>query len=178
MTCYPPPKTIDDYDPKVGEVRNPVPQPEFDEELRNKHIVYTYDNGWTYEFHIPNEYRYVYKIHGGPMAGRINYQNTYYQRIRKNVWQVNWLEETGTVVSFVLDLEEKRITTLMAFSQGHWENPEAAHGFKNEKLADWRQLSKIGIQTNRYMLTEQATINTITEGPGDLPLVDLSWPTL
>lgn len=177
MVNYPAPKIMDNYDPKIGEVRNTIPQPEFDNELKNKHFKYTYHNGWTYEFYVPNEERIVYHISGGPMAGRTNYQTTYYQRVRKNVWQVNWLEETGTIVSLVLDLEEKRITTLIAFSQGHWENPEKAHGYKNENLGEWRELAKIGIQTSRYMLPEQADIDEIFEGPGDLPVIDNSWPT-
>jgi len=37
--------------------------------------------------------RIVYAIHGGPMAGRINYQTASYQCIRPGkLWQCNWLE--------------------------------------------------------------------------------------
>lgn len=165
------------YNPVIGVARNPVPQQEFDNELKNKHFVYRYDNGWDYEFYVPNDQRIVYKISGGPMAGRSNYQTTYYQRIQANMWQISWLEETGTIVSLVLDINNKRVTTLIAFSQGHWENPEIAHGNKRDNLPKWRELSKIGIQTNRYMLTEQATIHTIYEGPGDLEEIDLEWST-
>lgn len=165
------------YNPVIGVARNPIPQQEFDNELKNKHFVYKYDNGWDYEFYVPNDQRIVYKISGGPMAGRNNYQTTYYQRIQENLWQINWLEETGTIVSLVLDINNKRVTTLIAFSQGHWENPEIAHGNKRNELLKWRELSKIGIQTNRYMLTEQATINQIYDGPGTLEEIDLEWPT-
>lgn len=167
----------DNYDPVIGVARNTVPQPEFDKELKNKHFAYTYDNGWDYEFYVPNDQRIVYSISGGPMAGRSNYQTTYYQRVRKNLWQVNWLEETGTIVSLVLDIDNKRVTTLIAFSKGHWENPEIAHGYKKGDLLKWRELSKIGIQTNRYILPEQATINKISDGPGNLKEIELDWPT-
>lgn len=167
----------DDYNPLIGEVRHPKPE-HFDEEMLNKHFQYTYDNGWDYEFWVPNDQRIIYSISGGPMAGRRNYQTAYYQRIRENLWQVNWLEETGTIVSLVIDQPGKRITTFIAFSQGHWENPEIAHGYKNDDLASWRELSKIGISTNRYLLPEQATLNKIYEGPGDLEPVELDWPTL
>ena len=166
------------YNPLVGEIRRPVPQEEFENEVKNKHFVYTYSNGWDYEFYVPNDERIVYKISGGPMAGRLNYQTAYYQRIRKNLWQMNWLEETGTIVSLVLDIDMKTVTTFIAFSKGHWENADAAHGFKNENLQQWRELSKIGIHTNRYLLPEQATISNIYSGPGELPKVDISWPTL
>lgn len=165
------------YDPVIGVVRNPVSQPEFDNELKNKHFVYRYDNGWDYEFYVPNDQRIIYNISGGPMAGRRNFQTTYYQRIQENLWQISWLEETGTIVSLVLDINNKRVTTLIAFSQGHWENPEIAHGNKRDNLPKWRELSKIGIQTNRYMLTEQATIHNIYEGLGDLEEINLEWST-
>lgn len=45
---------------------------------------------WRWFF---SEKRIVYKIHGGPMAGRINYQTASYQCIRPGeLWQCNWLE--------------------------------------------------------------------------------------
>ncbi|CDK29997.1 unnamed protein product [Kuraishia capsulata CBS 1993] len=165
------------YDPTVGKVRKPVPQPEFDNEMKNKHFQYTYLNGWDYEFYVPDETRIIYKISGGPMNGRNNFQETFYQRIRKNIWQVNWLEETGTIVSLVIDIDEKRISTLIAFSEGHWENSNLAHGYKVQDLERWRELSKIGTQTSRYLLPEQAILNKIYDGPGDLPLIDNSWNT-
>lgn len=49
--------------------------------------------------------------------------------------------QTGTIVSSVLDINNKRVTTLIAFSQGHWENPEIANGNKRNKLLKWRELS-------------------------------------
>ena len=40
-----------------------------------------------------NEDRIVYAIHGGPMAGRINFQKADYQCVRPGeIWQCNWLE--------------------------------------------------------------------------------------
>lgn len=166
----------DNYNPVIGQDRPDAPK-EFKEELLNKHFSYTYNNGWTYEFYVPNDQRIVYSIHGGPMAGRHNFQATAFQRIRKNLWQLNWLEETGTTVSLVLDIDEKQITTFIAFSQGHWENAEKAHGDKRTDLDRWRELSKIGIQTNRYLISEQATIDVISEGRGDLPDISLELNT-
>lgn len=166
------------YDPVIGNMRNPVP-PEFNDEMLNKRFEYTYNNGWTYKFWVPSEERIVYSIHGGPMAGRYNYQTTYYQRIRKNLWQVNFLEETGTVVSIVVDVDERKITTFIAFSKGHWEQSEASHGNKRnpDDLKRWRGLLKLGIQTSRFLVPEQATIDLIAEGPGELEPIDLEVST-
>ena len=70
----------------------------FDADLRNRHIIYDYaardaegnPEKWKYELWFFNEDRVVYSIHGGPMAGRKNYQAATYQCIRPGeVWQCN-----------------------------------------------------------------------------------------
>ena len=158
------------YNPLVGEIRRPVPQEEFENEVKNKHFVYTYSNGWNYEFYVSNDERIVYEISGGPMAGRLNYQTAYYQRIRKNLWQINWLEETGTIVSLVLDIDMKTATTFIVFSKGHLENADAAH-----------------VLTMRIYSNGESYLNSVftrtviccrSSGPIELPKVVISWPTL
>ncbi|BGP36388.1 hypothetical protein JCM10449v2_000289 [Rhodotorula kratochvilovae] len=157
------------------EETRPVP-PHFEEELLNKHFEYTYENG---EFWVKNHERIVYAIHGGPMSGRRNFQTAYYQRVRAGLWQISWVEETATVVSMVLDLAEKRITTFMTFSWGHWNRNDEAKGYKTEKLEQWRELARDRPETReRTQLPEQATIDKIYEGRGDLEDIDMSWPTL
>ena len=161
----------------------------FDADLRNRHIIYDYaardaegnPEKWKYELWFFNEDRVVYSIHGGPMAGRKNYQAATYQCIRPGeVWQCNWLEETGTVISLVYDITNKRITTLLGFSKGHWEKNIEAHGDKRnpEDLQRWRALANIGKQTERVMLNEQADILEDFRGPGELEPIDMSWPTM
>ena len=91
------------------------------------------------------------------MAGRVNYQTCAYQCIRPGeLWQCNWLEETGTICSLVYDIKEGKISTLLGFSKGHWECPEEAHGDKRdpETFERWRGLAKMGKQSDRFMLTE------------------------
>ncbi|KAL3423052.1 hypothetical protein PVAG01_04799 [Phlyctema vagabunda] len=128
--------------------------PLFDKDLRDVHLIYDYDaqdsegkpEKWRYEMWFFSENRIVYRIQGGPMAGRVNYQTASYQCIRPGeLWQCNWLEETGTICSLVYDITNKKITTLLGFSQGHWENPEEAHGDKRnpKDLERWRGLAKI-----------------------------------
>lgn len=161
----------------------------FAKDLKDLHLVYDYNahdaqgkpEKWRYEIWFFSEDRVVYKIHGGPMAGRTNFQTCSFQCIRPGeLWQCNWLEETGTVVSLVYDIPKKRITTLLAFSKGHWENAEAAHGDKRNPadLERWRGLARIGIQTDRHMLPEQADLVDIFRGKGELEPIEHSWPTL
>lgn len=162
----------------------------FNEDIRDRHLIYDYaaqdaqgnPEKWRYEMWFYNEDRIVYTIHGGPMAGRKNFQAATYQCIRPGeLWQCNWLEETGTIVSLVFDIPKNRITTLLAFSKGHWTEAEAAHGDKRnpEDLARWRKLAKIGeSQTDRVLLSEQADILEDFRGAGDLKPIEMDWPCL
>lgn len=163
--------------------------PSFDKDIRDVHLIYDYDaenvdtgaaEKWRYEMWFVSETRCVYAIHGGPMAGRINYQTCQWQCIRPGeIWQCNWLEETGTICSLVYDIKLEKISTLLGFSQGHWENAEAAHGDKRnpEDFARWRKLADIGNQTARFMLAEQANLVEIFRGKGDLEPIDLDAET-
>ena len=161
----------------------------FDADIRDRHLIYDYsvrvDHGdtekWRYEVWFYNQDRIVYRIHGGPMAGRRNFQSATYQCIRPGeLWQCNWLEETGTICSMVYDIPRKSITTLLGFSKGHWEQNEASHGDKRnpEDFARWRGLARIGTQVERKLLSEQADIVEDFRGPGDLEPIEMDWPTL
>ncbi len=34
------------------------------------HFIYTYENGWEYEWYAKNDHTVDYRIHGGMVAGR------------------------------------------------------------------------------------------------------------
>ncbi|CCG84751.1 protein of unknown function [Taphrina deformans PYCC 5710] len=163
--------------------------PSFDNDIRDLHLIYEYDaedqdgnpEKWKYEMWFFSEKRIVYAIHGGPMAGRINYQTCGFQCIRPGeLWQCNWLEETGTICSLVYDIKLKKITTLLGFSKGHWDNPEAAHGDKRNPadFKRWRKLAEVGHQADRFMLAEQANILESFKGKGNLQPIDPDAVTL
>ncbi|KAL1849182.1 hypothetical protein Daus18300_013339 [Diaporthe australafricana] len=145
--------------------------PSFDEDIRDTHLIYDYDaqdaNGnpekWRYEMWFFSEDKINYAIHGGPMAGRINYQTCQYQCIRP-----------------VYDIPKRKISTLISFSKGHWEHPQEAHGDKRkaEDFERWRGLAKLGNQAERFMLSEQADIKEIFKGAGDLVPIDLDVVTI
>ncbi|EIM86466.1 phenol acid carboxylase [Stereum hirsutum FP-91666 SS1] len=161
----------------------------FDKDIRDVHLLYDYDvmgeggnpEKWRYEMWFFSEKRIVYSIHGGPMAGRLNYQTCEFQCIRPGeLWQCNWLEETGTIVSLVYDIPRKRITTMIGFSKGHWEHAKEAHGDKRNPadFERWRALAKIGTQTDRHILCEQADILEVFKGKGDLVPIEPDAETL
>ncbi len=123
------------------------------------------------------------------MADRVNYQQCNYQRIRPGeLWQCNWLEETGKICSLLYDIKESKIIALPGFSkiklelflydrcwhrlvlEGHWEHSQAAHGNKRQQndFERWRGLAEEGKQTDRVMLSEQAVLVESFRGGGDL----------
>ena len=170
-------------------VQPPSSLPTFQTDLQNRHLIYDYltqnDQGdpetWRYEMWFYNADRIVYKIHSGPMAGRSNYQAATYQCIRPGeLWQCNWLEETGTLCSMVYDIVQRRVSTMIAFSKGYWEMRGNAKGDKRVEadLERWRGLAKVGVQTDRVVLSEQAVVVEDFRGPGDLEGIDMCWDTM
>ncbi|KAH7150231.1 Calycin-like protein [Dactylonectria estremocensis] len=169
------------------QVNTPL-DPSFDTDMKDTHLIYDYDardaegnpEKWRYEIWFFSHDRVVYAIHGGPMAGRINYQTAGYQCVRAGeLWQISWLEETGTVVSLVYDITKRIVSGLLSFSKGHWENPVEAHGDKRnpEDFDRWRTLATHGVQTDRFMLIEQAKILEVFKGKGDLEPIELDAVT-
>ncbi|EYE97478.1 uncharacterized protein EURHEDRAFT_295601 [Aspergillus ruber CBS 135680] len=161
----------------------------FDADLANRHIIYDYEahdhdgnpDKWRYEIWFYNADRVIYSIHGGPMAGRRNYQEATYQCIRPGeLWQCNWLEETGSICSLVFDIPQGTVTTLLGLSRGHWERNGAAKGNKKvkEDLERWRGLAEVGRQSERMMLSKQASIVEDFRGAGELEGIEMDWPTI
>ncbi|KAH7230336.1 Calycin-like protein [Fusarium solani] len=123
--------------------------------------------------------RVVYRVVSGPLAGRINYVQAYYHAVRENVFNITWLEETGTIVTQTLDLENKRIFTTAAFSKGHAENHDLCKGTKMTHLEQWRDLAKIGIQTDRKIVRASGVVDNVFNDRGDvLPEIEDDWPVL
>lgn len=163
--------------------------PSFNKDIRDTHLIYEYNaensegspEKWRYEIWLFSEDRVVYAIHGGPMSGRLNFQTAAYQCIRPGeLWQINWLEETGTIVSLVYDISKMVISGMLGFSKGHWEQAEDAHGDKRDvdDFKRWRGLAKVGKQTERFILTEQANILERFKGRGNLVPITSDAPTL
>lgn len=59
-------------------------------------------------------------------------------------------------------------------------SPTGTQGDKRNPadFARWRELAQIGKNTDREILPEQATIDTITEGRGDLEDIDEDAETI
>jgi len=93
---------------------------------------------------------------------------------------ISQLLETGTICSLIYDIPNEKISTLLAFSQGHWENPKEAHGDKRNAgdFERWRGLAGIGRQTDRFLLNEQAELVEVFKGRGELEAIDEGMETM
>lgn len=76
--------------------------PQFEKDIKDVPLIYDYDakdshgdpEKWRYEMWFFSSNRIVYAIHGGLMAGKLNYQTASHQVIRPGeLWQCNWLED-------------------------------------------------------------------------------------
>ncbi|KAF7567333.1 Phenolic acid decarboxylase [Pyrenophora tritici-repentis] len=64
--------------------------PSFQTDMLDTHLVYDYDaqdgdgnpEKWRYELWVFSSKCIIYAVHGGPMAGRVNYQRANFQCIR------------------------------------------------------------------------------------------------
>ena len=70
------------------------------------------------------------------------------------------------------------MTTMIAFSEGHWTRAKEALGdkMKKEDLDRWRGLAGVGNQTSRFMLSEQAQVVETFKGKGELVPIKESDP--
>lgn len=70
------------------------------------------------------------------------------------------------------------MTTLIAFSEGHWKRSKEALGDKRNKedLERWRRLASMGTQTSRLLLCEQAQVVETFKGKGELVPIDENDP--
>lgn len=64
------------------------------------HFIYTYDNGWEYEWYAKNDHTVDYRIHGGMVAGRwVKDQPAHIHQLTEGIYKIAWTEPTGTDVA-------------------------------------------------------------------------------
>ena len=84
-----------------------------------KHYIYTYANGWQYEFYIKNDRTAEYRVHIGIVGGRwVKDQEAHIVRLADNVFKVSWVEPTGTCVSVAVNLAQRRCMARPSFPSG------------------------------------------------------------
>ncbi|MFD5558632.1 phenolic acid decarboxylase [Streptomyces sp. NPDC127068] len=160
------------------------PQQDFSDFL-GTHFIYTYANGWRYEWYARNEGQCDYRIHHGLVGGRwATRQAIGLVRLSEDLqFQANWHEPTGTCVSLFFDLTRRRLQGTAFFPQwiaGDGQHPERAICYQNDFIEDMRRFRDEGPAYPYVTFSEFATITymknvgtdnneVISMAPGQLP---------
>ena len=99
------------------------------------HFIYTYDNGWEYEWYAKNEDTVCYRIHGGMVTGRwVTDQKADIVKLTDGVFKITWTEPTGTDVALDFMPNEKKLHGVIFFPAWVHEHPEITVCFQNEHI--------------------------------------------
>ncbi len=93
--------------------------------ILGKHIIYTCENGWQYEFYFKNSTMAHYRIHSGLVAGRwVTNREVHMTAIGHGMVRVNWLEPVGNIVTMVTNLSERWLHSYFLMPQWIIDNPK------------------------------------------------------
>ncbi|MEK1426878.1 phenolic acid decarboxylase, partial [Limosilactobacillus fermentum] len=99
------------------------------------HFIYTYDNGWEYEWYAKNDHTVDSRIHGGMVAGRwVKDQEAHIDMLTEGVYKVAWTEPTGTDVALDFVPNEHKLNGTIFFPKWVQEHPEITVCFQNEHI--------------------------------------------
>ncbi|EMW5441558.1 phenolic acid decarboxylase [Enterococcus faecium] len=107
------------------------------EDFIGTHFIYTYDNGWEYEWYAKNDHTVDYRIHGGMVKGRwVKDQEADIVKLTDGVFKITWTEPTGTDVALDFMPNEKKLHGMIFFPKWVEEHPEITVTFQNEHIAE------------------------------------------
>ncbi|RKD92832.1 phenolic acid decarboxylase [Mangrovibacterium diazotrophicum] len=124
-------------------------------EFLGAHFLYTYDNGWKYEFYVKNKNTVDYRIHTGMVGGRwVKDQKADIVKITDGVFKVCWTEPTGTDVSLDFVPNENKLHGVIFFPKWVHEHPEITVCFQNDFI-DVMEASRVKYETYpKYVVPE------------------------
>lgn len=97
------------------------------------HFIYTYANGWQYEWYARSETHCDYRIHHGLVGGRwVTDQPMNLVQLADGMYKVDWHEPTGTCVSLYFDIIRRVLHGTIFFPQ--WIARRRATPRKNHLL--------------------------------------------
>lgn len=113
------------------------------EDFIGTHFIYTYDNGWEYEWYAKNDHTVDYRIHGGMVKGRwVKDQEADIVKLTDGVFKITWTEPTGTDVALDFMPNEKKLHGMIFFPKWVEEHPESLLLSKTNISQKWKQLVK------------------------------------
>ncbi len=129
------------------------------EDFIGTHFIYTYDNGWEYEWYAKNENTVDYRIHGGMVAGRwVTNQKAEIVKLTDGVFKITWTEPTGTDVALDFMPNEGKLHGTIFFPKWVHEHPEITVCYQNEHIDKMEAARAQYENYPKYIVPEFATI--------------------
>lgn len=116
-------------------------QPEQDlSEFVGKHIIYTYANGWQYEYYFRNESVGDYRIGSGMVGGRwTTHQKLMVVNLGHGTYKVAWAEPTGSVCCLDINFQERWLHGFFGLAQWLTTSPQVSTVHQNLHLETMRE---------------------------------------
>ncbi|WP_230953171.1 phenolic acid decarboxylase [Burkholderia stagnalis] len=148
------------------------------------HFIYTYANGWKYEWYARNETTCDYRIHHGLVGGRwVTGQQVDLVQLAPDMFKADWHEPTGTCVSLYFDTARRLIHGTIFFPQwiaGEGQHPENTICYQNNFIDDMHRFRDAGPAYPYVIVGEFAEITLMEQrgrdndeviacAPGQLP---------
>ena len=116
-------------------------QPEQDlSEFVGKHIIYTYANGWHYEYYFRNETMGDYRISSGLVAGRwTTHQKLMVVNLGHGTFKVAWIEPTGSACCLDINFKERWLHGFFGMAQWIMKTPEVTAVHQNLHIPTMRE---------------------------------------
>lgn len=160
---------------------NTIPDNDFANDLSEfvgTHFVYTYDNGWKYEWYARNDNTCDYRIHQGLVGGRwVTNQKMNAVQFAPGIFKVDWHEPTGTCVSLLFDIRRKVIHGTIFFPQwiaGEGQHPEKTICYQNEFIEDMHRFRDEGPAYPYVVIPEFAKVTYMkNEGPDNDQVINM-----
>lgn len=132
--------------------------------ILGKHWIYTYTNGWQYEFYVKNANTIDYRIHTGMVGGRwVKDQRVMLNRFEGSTYKISWHEPTGTSVSLLVNLELRRHHGTGFFPAWVHEHPERTVLFQNDHLDQMREHRDAGPVYPVFIVDQFATVTFVED---------------
>lgn len=132
------------------------------------HFIYTYDNGWEYEWYAKNDHTVDYRIHGGMVAGRwVKDQPAHINMLTEEIYKVAWTEPTGTDVALDFVPNELKLNGTIFFPNWVEEHPEITVCFQNEHIDLMEEAREKYATYPKLVVPEFATITYMAKAVQD-----------
>ncbi len=109
------------------------------EDFLGTHFIYTYDNGWEYEWYAKNDHTVDYRIHGGMVAGRwVKDQEANIVMLTEGIYKVAWTEPTRTDVALDFVPNEKKLNGTIFFPKWFKNTQRSPSRSRMTTLTSWK----------------------------------------